>query len=317
MGAGLLMRLGPAARPVLLALLAAMAWLIWGAATAQADVSAPDAGALLQNATSSPLVQPVQSVPLPPLPAPAPATGGAGNPAPVPAAAVLAPAAGLTDALTAAAGPVVSGVSGTVTALAPTLPALPLVQAPLELPLVDLLPLPDILPDLLPAPLPVPLPELPPIPTPAPGMAPVAEPDGAASAVAPGTAAVPEPVSESGQGIPVAADVPDPIAAAAAVFDVRFGFTPARDLAGSGARPAAAPTPSTPSDTPVPQEPLRVSALPAHAGHGSSASAGGFGGAADIAESWPGLPATTGTTSPPAAEAAPASPSYDPGSSPD
>src|SRR5215210_4908639 len=130
MGAGLLMRLRPAARPVLLALLAAMAWLIWGAATAQADVSAPDAGALLQNATSSPLVQ---SVPLPPLPAPA--TDGAGNPAPVSAAAVLRPAAGLTDALTAAAGPVVSGVSGTVTALAPTLPALPLVQAPLELPL--------------------------------------------------------------------------------------------------------------------------------------------------------------------------------------
>lgn len=308
------MRFRHAARPVLLALMMALAWLIWGAATAQAGVPTPDAGPLLQNPASSALVQ---SVPLPPLPAPAPATGSAGNLAPVSATAVPAPAAGLADALTAAAAPVVSGVSGTVTALAPALPALPLVQAPLELPLVDLLPLPAILPDLLPAPLPVPLPGLPPLPTPAPGMAPVAEPDGPASAVASGPVAALEPVSESGSGVAVAAVVPDPIDAAAAAFDVRFGFTPARDLPGPGARPAAVPAPSGPFDAPTPQEPLRVSALPAHAGHGSSASAGGFGGAADISESWPELPATTGTTSPPTAEAPPASPSFDPGSSPD
>jgi hypothetical protein len=123
--------------------------------------------------------------------------------------------------------------------------------------------------------------------------------------------------SRPGIAVDVIAIVPDLNDAGTPVFDARFGFSPARDLPGSGARPAAVPAPSAPFDAPAPQEPLRVSALPAHAGHGSSGSAGGFGGAADIAESWPELPATTGTTSPPTAEAPPASPSFDPGSSPD
>ena len=58
----------------------------------------------------------------------------------------------------------VSGTVNTVTALVPALPDLPLVQAPLPLPLTDVLPLPDqlppLLPELPPAPLPLPLPDL-------------------------------------------------------------------------------------------------------------------------------------------------------------
>ncbi|MBT2530906.1 hypothetical protein J7E83_01955 [Arthrobacter sp. ISL-48] len=147
----------------------------------------------------------------------------------------------------------------------------------------------------------------------------MAAPSVLASDVAPEGDSALGPALDPGQGTLAAfvAGVPLPTDDAGAPgSDSRFGFAPARDLPGSGARPAAMRGPSVPFDVPAPQDSPRISALPAHAGHGHSVSSGGSG-SGDIAELWPGLPATTGAIIPPLIAALPAGPSFDPGSSPD
>jgi hypothetical protein len=182
----------PAVRPVLFAVMAALCWLVWGAGAAQAAVSAPDPGAILQQAASSPLVESV------PLPAPPIISGDedaaeASAPALVsPVTAVVSPVTGLSDALVAAADPALTGATETVSGLAP---AVPLVEQLLPVPLPEVLPLPDVLPlpeplpglvaDLLPSPVQVLLPDLVTLPTPAPGTVPGAAPGIPASGAAP------------------------------------------------------------------------------------------------------------------------------------
>lgn len=287
--------LAPAARPLLLTLLAALAWLIWGAGTAQAATPSADAGALVQPA--GPSVVPV------PLPAP-PDVRGAENTAVATETTILAPAADIADALPAAATPVVSGTSATVSELAPALPELPLVQAPLPLPLPGILPLPEQLPALLPAPVPALLPGVVPLPKPVPGVVPIAAPSGPASSPAP----------DAGTS---AADNPPAPAGGASSNTWTFGFTPARDLAGSAALAVTAAGPSAPAGPQGTPGPFRTSAVTGHAGHASSGSFGGFGSAADIAGSWPAFPTAASAANRTEAETLPAGPSFDPGSTPD
>jgi hypothetical protein len=321
--ARLLTSILPAVRPVLLAMMAALGWLLWGAGTAQAALPAPDPGAILQQSASSPLVE---SVPLPAPPvisgdedaalatAPALVSPVTGFVSPV--TAVVSPVTGLSETLVAAADPVLTGTTETVSGLAP---AVPLVEQLLPVPLPEVLPLPEPLPglvaDLLPSPVQVLLPDLITLPTPAPGPVPAAAPGIPASGAAPDPGvSVPLSAAERQEGTgALPAPVPGFDGGAGTVRT--FGFSPAQDRAGPAVPGITATLPGAPG-TP---DPLRISALRGHAGSAGPTShgAGGFGGAADIAGSWPKLPATTGAADRPGADALPAGPSFDPGSSPD
>jgi hypothetical protein len=302
-----------AVRAVLLAMLAAVAWLVLGAGTAQAAVPAPDAGAILQQAASSPAVE---SAPFPVSPVIADDGDAAVATAPDP----VSPVTGLSDAPVAAADPVLTGTTDAVSGLAP---AVPLAEAILPVPLPEVLPLPEPLPSLLPSLLPSPvqvlLPDLITLPTAAPGPVPAA-PGGI-----PASGAPPDP----GDSVPLSAAEPPegtagaPTTAAPEALDgsagtVRtFGFSPAQDRAGSPAVPAVTPYLPVPSGAPGTPGPLRIPALHGQAGSAGPTAPGGFGGAADTAGFWPELPATTGATDRPGAETPPAGPAFDPGSSPD
>lgn len=278
-------------------MMCALGWLVWGAGTAQAALPAPDTGAILQQAASSPLVEPV------PLPAPPVIADGGDATAPAP----VSPVAGLSDAPVAAADPVLTGTTDAVSGLAP---AVPLVEQLLPVPLPEVLPLPDVLP------LPNLLPDLITLPTPAPGPVP------AAPRVIPASSGVPDPgdsvllsAAEPGEVTVGAATAATPQAFDGGAANIRtFGFSPAQDRAGSPAVPGVT---AMPSGAPRPPDPLRVSVLAGQAGSAGPTSPGGLGGAADIAGSWPELPATTGAINRPGAETLPAGPSFDPGSSPD
>lgn len=309
-----------AVRPVLLAMMAAFAWLLWASATAQAALPAPDAGAILQQAASSALVESV------PLPAPPVISGGgdaAGASAPAlvsPVTGLVSPVTGPSDALVAAADPVLTGTTDAVSGLAP---AVPLVEQLLPVPLPEVLPLPEplpsLLPDLLPSPVQVLLPDLITLPTPAPGPVPAA-PRGipaAGAAPAPGDS-VPLSAAEPQEGTAVAPPTAAPEAFEGSAGTLRtFGFSPAQDRAGSPAVPAVTADLPVPSGAPGTPGPLRISALPGQAGSAGPTAPGGFGGAADIAGSWPEPPATTGATNRSGEDTLPAGPSFDPGSSPD
>jgi hypothetical protein len=324
----------PAVRPVLLAMMAASCWLVWGAGTAQAAVPAPDPEATLQQSASSPLAE---SVPLPAPPVISSDEDGAEASAPAlvspdtgfisPVTAVVSPVTGLSDALLAAADPALTGATETVSGLAP---AVPQVEQLLPVPLSEVLPLPDVLPlpeplpalvaDLLPSPVQVLLPDLITLPTPAPGAVPSGAPVIRASGAArdPGVS-VPLSPAETQDGAPGAlpASVPEFDGSAGTVRT--FGFSPAQDRAGP-AVPGITATLPVPPGAPGTPGPLRISALPGQAGSGGPTShggAGGSGGAADIAGSWPELPATTGAINRSGADTLPAGPSFDPGSSPD
>jgi hypothetical protein len=300
-------------RSVLLALLTALAWLVWGAGTATASSLVPDAGDLLTPATS---------LPAEPLPAP-PVLVSAGEPAVAPAASLTDPATATVNTLAAPAIPVAAGAmpvvadafpvaAGTVetaTGLVPGLPDLPLVQEPLPLPLTDVLPLPDQLPPLLPEPLPVPLPlpGLPPLTTPAPGPVPAAAPSLPASdAAAPATAAA--------LGLAPASTTTTP---AARSNSLRFGFAAAQDLPGFASPPGATASPAGPADGTDNPGRLDPPALANGAGTAHSGSGGGSEGPADLAGSWPALPMAAHGPNAPGTQTLPTGPSFDPGSSPD
>ncbi|TAP44536.1 hypothetical protein [Arthrobacter sp. S39] len=299
----------PALRPLLLALLAAVAWLVWGAGTASASSLVPD--------TADPL-KPASSLLADAIPPEAPpVVAGTGAAAVATAASLATPVTGLANSLAAPALPVLAGAVDSVTALVPGLPELPLVQAPLPLPLPDILPLPDELPPLLPelpsAPLPLPLPDLPlpglpPLTTPAPGPVPTAAPSLPASdAVAGSDAPLLSPAAAS-------AAAQTGLAGTAAPNTLRFGFAPAQDRAGIAAPPQAAP--SGPEDGS--QEP-GTPAPPALANQAGQANSGSSGPVtlADLGGSWPTLPTPASAPNLSGAETLPAGPSFDPGSSPD
>jgi hypothetical protein len=311
-----------AVRPALLAMMAAVAWLVLGAGTAQAALPAPDTGAILQQAASSPVVESV------PLPVP-PVIADGGDAAMATAPAPVSPVTGLSDAPVTAADSVLTGTTDAVGSLALAVPPveqlLP-VPVPEVLPLPEILPLPEPLPSLLPAVLPAPvqvlLPDLITLPTAASGPVPAA-PRGIpapGAALDPGVS-VPLSAAEPQEGTAGAPSAVTPEALDGSAGTVRtFGFSPAQDRAGSRAVPGVTGALRIPPGAPGTPGPLRISALPGHAGSAGPTSHGGagsFGGAADIAGSWPELPATTGATDRPGADALPASPSFDPGSSPD
>ena len=315
MVARLLTGFRPAVRPVLLAMMAAVAWLVWGAGTAQAALPAPDAGAILQQAASSPAVESV------PLRVP-PVIAHGGDAAMATAPAPVSPVTGRSDAPAAAADHVLTGTTDAVSGLAP---AVPLVEAilpvPLPVTLAEVLPLPEPLPSLLPALLPSPvqvlLPDLMTLPTAAPGPVPAAARGIPASSAAPDPGdSVPPSAAEPQEGTAGAPTAAAPEALGNAGTIRTFGFSPAQDRAGSPAVPALAASVPVPAGPGTPG-PLRIAALPGQTGSAGPTAPGGFGGAADIAGSWPELPSTTAATDRPGAETPPAGPSFDPGSSPD
>ncbi|MFB8369969.1 hypothetical protein ACFC25_11465 [Pseudarthrobacter sp. NPDC055928] len=321
MGATPKARCRSAVRPLLLALLAAVAWLVWGAGAATASSLAPDAGDLLKPA-ASPLAEPLPAIEPPPV-------VSAGELAEATATSVTNSATGVVTPLAAPALPVVSGTVDTVTDLAPSLPELPLVQAPLPLPLTDVLPLPDqlppLLPEPLPAPLPLPLPDLapvpgiaplpspPPLPTPAPGRAPTAAPSLPAS-----DAVAADGVGTQGSAAAnIIATPTEPANVAVESNTLGFGFTPAQDRPGVASPAAATASPSGPEDRDHIPGRLDLPAAANAAGTASSGSAGGADGAADLGGSWTALPAAVNGPKMSGAETLPAGPSFDPGSSPD
>ena len=316
-----------AIRPVLLALLTALAWLAWGAGTATASSLVPDAGDLLTPATS-----------LPAEPLPAPPVVVTGEPATAPAASLKDPATATVNTLAAPALPVAAGAmpvvadafpvaAGTVetaSGLVPGLPDLPLVQEPLPLPLTDVLPLPDQVPPLLPEPLPVPLPlpdllpvpqlpGLPPLTTPAPGPVPAAAPSLPASDAA-------APATDAALGLAPASTTTSPTAQgdpAARSDTVRFGFAAAQDLPGFASPPDATASPAGPGDGTDNPGRLDPPALANGAGTAHSGSGGGSEGPAHLGGSWPAFPMAAHGPNTPGTQTLPAGPSFDPGSSPD
>jgi hypothetical protein len=294
-------------RPVLLGLLAGLAWLVWGAGTATASSPVPDAGDLLK---------PVSSVLAKPRPVPEPPVlVSSGGTALATATSLADSAAPPANALAAPALPAVTGTVAAATALVPGLPDLPLVQAPLPLPLPEVPPLPEQLPPLLPGPLPVPdllpvpgispLPGLPPRTTPAPGPVPTAAPSlPASNAVAEGSNASVSPAPAG----PVSL---------AATNAPRFVFGPAQDRPGLASPPEATASASGPKNGPQNPALRTPPALANGAGTANSGSAGGSQGAADLCGSWPSLPTATSGPQLSGAVTLPAGPSFDPGSSPD
>jgi len=302
-------------RPVLLGLLAALAWLVWGAGTATASSPVPDAGDLLK---------PVSSVPAKPRPVPAPPVlVSSGGTALATATSLADSAAAAANALAAPALPAVTGTVATATALVPGLPDLPLVQAPLPLPLPEVPPLPEQLPPLLPGPLPVPdllpvpgispLPGLPPRTTPAPGPVPTAAPSPVPTA-APSLPASSAVAEGSNAGVSPAPAGPVSLAVTNAP---RFVFGPAQDRPGLAYRPEATASASGPKNGPQNPALRTPPALANGAGTASSGSAGGSEGAADLCGSWPSLPTATSGPQLSGSVTLPAGPSFDPGSSPD
>jgi hypothetical protein len=306
-------------RPVLLAVLAALAWLVWGAGTATASGLVPDAGDLLK---------PASSVLAEPLPAP-PVVVSAGETAVATATSLTDPATAAVNTLAAPLVPVVGGTVGTVTGLVPGLPDLPLVQAPLPLPLPGILPLPDQLPPLLPEPLPTPplplplpdllpvpvppqVPGLPPLTTPAPGPMPTGAPGFPASDTAAQIAAAAPGLAPA--SITTPADAAD---AAGRSNTLRFGFSAAQDLPGFASPPGATASPSGQGEGTDHPFRLALPALANGAGTANSGPAGGSGGPADLGGSWPALPAAGHGPNASGAQTLPAGPSFDPGSSPD
>lgn len=296
MGAILRARCRSASRPVLLALLVALAWLVWGAGTATASSPVPDAGDLLKPASAA-LAKP--------LPVPAhPAVVSSSGTALATATSLADSAAAAANALAAPALPAVTGTVDTATALVPGLPDLPLVQAPLPLPLPDVLPLPEQLPPLLPAPGIAPLPGLPRTTT-APGPLPTAAPSlPASSAAAKGSIASVSPA-------------PARPVSLAATNTPRFGFGPAQDRSGLASPPEASASPTGPENGPQNPDPRTPPALANGAGTASSGSVGGSEGAADLGGSWPSLPTANSGPHLSGAVTLPAGPSFDPGCSPD
>lgn len=300
----------PAVRSVLLAFLTAMAWLLWGAGTATASSLVPEGGDL-GNLSSSVLTQP--------LPAP-PVIASAGETAVSKAVSLTDSAPAAVNTLAAPAVPVVAGTVATVTGLAPELPDLPLVQAPLPLPLPDVLPLPDQLPPLLsePLPAPVPLPGLLPVPSPPqlPGLPPLTTPTPAPSL--PASEAVAQVAAEPGatpaDTSTVATDETD---VAPRSNTLRFGFAPAQDVAGLASPAAATGSPSGRGDGPGNTGKQDPAALANGAGTANSGSAGGSFSPADLGGSWLALPTSSNETHRSGSQTLPAGPSFDPGSSPD
>lgn len=296
-----------ASRRVLLALLAALAWLVWGAGTATASSPVPDAGDLLKPVSS--VVAKPRPVPVPPV------LVSSGGTALATATSLADSAAAAANALAAPALPAVTGTFDTATALVPGLPDLPLVQAPLPLPLPNVLTLPEQLPPLLPGPLPVPdlppvpgispLPGLPPRTTPAPGAVLTAAPSlPASSAVAEVSNAIVSPAPAGPVGL-------------AATNAPRFVFGPAQDRSGLASPPEATANASDPQNGPQNPALRTLPALANGARTANSGSAGGTEGAADLGGSWPSLSTATSGPHLSGAVTLPAGPSLDPGSSPD
>ena len=321
-------------RSVLLALMAAVAWLVWGAGAATASNLVPDTGDLLAPASSSLSAEPLSAEPLTaeplsaePLPATAPsATVSPSELAEATATSLTDSAQGVITPLAAPALPTLAGTVNTVTDAAPILPELPLVQAPLPLPLTDVLPLPDQLPPLLseplPAPLPLPLPDLVPVPgvaplpglppltTPVPGSVPTAVPSLPASA-----AVAVDGVGTQGLAPANIIAPSEPANAAGGSTPLAFGFTPAQDRPSVASPAEATASPSGPENNNPATLELPVAANAA--GTASAGSAAGADGAADLGGSWPALPAAADGPQMTGAETLPAGPSFDPGCSPD
>jgi hypothetical protein len=322
MGGTLRDRCRASARPLLLAVLVALTWLIWGAGTANAAPADPDplvlpsTQVLLEQSDTSTLEEiaasltrvvtdPPPAVPRPVAAVPLPITTTATVLDNVDA--VLSEPIDVIATVSNQASPVLTETVGVVRSVvdsvAPALPGTPIPAVALPSVPVPAVPLPAV---SLPA---IPLPLLEPA---TPGTAPVTgEPASAQPAV----------VAEQA---PVDATSPDLRNIAGAQQSARRGFSPQQIVSNAPALRALAVTAghvvssAPPPSAPHRDELLRLAALQSQSGSASSGSgSAGAGAAADVAGFWSPLQDGSGARMPNAAQILAESPSFDPGSSPD
>ena len=328
-------------RALLVPALLSLAWLIWGAGTAQAS-TAPSGSHISGLLDTGGSVDPAGAVSgaIPSLPA--------ANVLPAsqdPITATVSAVADTTDAVVGEAAAVVTTVTRTATpvlsqvdravdvvddaidSLEPRLPRLPLPAPVVQLPVPVPVPVPVV---QLPVPLPVPGPgqDAPPAPPAAP---PVSAPDAGRPVAATPAHAVPGSLTPApsaaapakAPGPPPAASSPSFSSAAPAAAEVQEsgsrGQTFAQLRMTSSGRPSAN---AVQGDHALPvlghQLGLHHVGLAATRGEsGSSHSEGSGGQAADVAAFWNALFKTAGERIHDAAVALPPSPAFDPGSSPD
>jgi hypothetical protein len=309
MGGTLRDRCRASARPLLLAALVALTWLIWGAGTANAAPADPnplvlpstqvlleesDASALEGTAASLTTVvtDPPPAVPRPVAAVPLPATSTATVLDNVDA--VISEPTEVVATVSGQASPVltetVDVVRSVVDSVAPSLPGTQIPAVPLPAVALPSVPLPLLEP------------------------------------ATPGTARKPASAQPAvvAEQAPVDATPPDLRNMAGAQQSARRGFSPQQIVSNASSLRALAVTAGhvvsspPPPSAPHPGELLRLAVLHSQSGSASSGSgSAGAGASADVAGFWSPLQDGSGARMPNAAQVLAESPSFDPGSSPD
>jgi hypothetical protein len=319
-----------AVRAVLVPVIVALAWLIWGAAAAEASPLDAGPAGIVSSAASdlvaSPAAKPLRAAPIVPgvpnLKAPAATTvsTAAGTVADS-ADSLIGTATTTLDAVTGAATTVIGEAAAVVTTV--TKPAAPVLSEVDKV--IDVVE--GAVPSVPPV-ISVPSVPLPNVPAVEPGVAvPGSHPGtGTAPAVtsprdhAPHAGAADKVKATPALGAgnkskgtsPTRAAAAQPMGAAGLSLGQLQMTTPHRPEPAGAVQPAPMGVP----DATPPQDPL-ASLAEGPSGSSSSGAGGSGAQAADVAGSWSGMPLGSGTRTHDANQSVPASPAFDPGSSPD
>lgn len=318
-----------AVRAALVPVIVALAWLIWGAAAAEASPLDAGPAGIVSSAASdlitSPAAKPLQAAPIVPgipnLKAPAATTVSTAAGTVADAADSLIGTANTTlDTVTGTANTVIGEAAAVVTTV--TKPAAPvLTEVDKVIDVVE-----GAVPSVPPV-ISVPSVPLPTVPAVEPGVTvPGSHPGTGTPAVtsprdhAPHAGAADNVKATPAHGAgnkskgtsPARAAAAQPLVAASLSLVKLQMITPHRPETARAVQPAPMGVP----DATPPQDPLAALAE-GPSGSSSSGSAGSGAQAADVAGSWSGMPLGSGTRTHDANQSVPASPAFDPGSSPD
>ena len=318
-----------AVRAALVPVIVALAWLIWGAAAAEASPLDAGPAGIVSSAASdlitSPAAKPLQAAPIVPgipnLKAPAATTvsTAAGTVADS-ADSLIGTATTTLDTVTGTANTVIGEAAAVVTTV--TKPAAPvLTEVDKVIDVVE-----GAVPSVPPV-ISVPSVPLPTVPAVEPGVTvPGSHPGTGTPAVtsprdhAPHAGAADNVKATPAHGAGNKSKGTSPARAAAAQPLVAAGLSLVKLQMTTPHRPETAravqPAPMGVPDATPPQDPL-ASLAEGPSGSSSSGSAGSGAQAADVAGSWSGMPQGSGTRTHDANQSVPASPAFDPGSSPD
>lgn len=318
-----------AVRAALVPVIVALAWLIWGAAAAEASPLDAGPAGIVSSAASdvftSPAAKPLQAAPIVPgipnLKAPAATTvsTAAGTVADS-ADSLIGTATTTLDTVTGTANTVIGEAAAVVTTV--TKPAAPvLTEVDKVIDVVE-----GAIPSVPPV-ISVPSVPLPTVPAVEPGVTvPGSHPGTGTPAVtfprdhAPHAGAADNVKATPAHGAGSKSKGTSPARAAAAQPLVAAGLSLVKLQMTTPHRPETAravqPAPMGVPDATPPQDPL-ASLAEGPSGSSSSGSAGSGAQAADVAGSWSGMPLGSGTRTHDANQSVPASPAFDPGSSPD